>query len=438
MQKLNQIVRIILLAGLSLFLVDSLPAQALESLTLEEAYERLEANYPNLRNEMLLDEIHGKEQSGLDKSRLPAIYFKVDGRAQSQSTSLEVDENFPLPFEIDQPLVSAKAYLEAQYLLLDGGMTQAQRDLKRIQLEADRQGLEVERYALRERVNQICIGIQLLRQQSRLFDISLDDLEARKASVSAGVDNGVLLPSELARIEVKELEIKAQQDNLAFKLTGFVNTLSHLLGADISESVEFGFPSMGAPSEIPVLHRPEQAYFDLQRSSLLAQNQLITASRKPRLSAYAQAGTGYPNPLNILDNQIAPFGVVGAQFSIQLTDWKKSRLDKEVVGLQAQKLEHAKATFEFNLASREATYIAEVDRLHSQIQQDQDIAALQADILTQLAAQLDEGVITSAEYITQVNAELKARQNLLIHQTELLQNQLNFWNERGGNPSNSK
>ncbi|HFB99779.1 MAG TPA: hypothetical protein ENJ53_03135 [Phaeodactylibacter sp.] len=57
---------------------------------------------------------------------------------------------------------------------------------------------------------------------------------------------------------------------------------------------------------------------------------------------------------------------------------------------------------------------------------------MQTKILEQLAAQLDEGVITSTDYIIQLNAELASRQNLLIHQTELAKVQLDFWNERGG------
>jgi Flp pilus assembly secretin CpaC len=69
--------------------------------------------------------------------------------------------------------------------------------------------------------------------------------------------------------------------------------------------------------------------------------------------------------------------------------------------------------------------------LQEQIKIDQQIADLQADILNQLAAQLDNGVITSTDYLTQTNAELLARQQLELHQLQLLQTQLNFLNERG-------
>jgi outer membrane protein TolC len=315
---------------------------------------------------------------------------------------------------------------------LDGGITDAQKKLKATQLKAEQQGVEVERYALRERINQLFIRVALLREQSKLFDISLRDLQARRERITAGVEFGTLLESELTKLEVRELELQAQQENLVYQLSGTINTLAKLTGTELSDDVDLRFPNMAPARQIPTLNRPEQQLFQLQREAILAQTELIEANRKPKLSAFAQAGVGYPNPLNILDNNIAPFGLIGAQFSWKITDWKKGKVDKELLALQALKVQNQEATFDFNLESREAIYLAEVDRLSTQIKQDEKIAQLQVKILNQLAAQLDEGVITSVDYITQVNTELRARQNLLIHQVELLKTQLEFWNERGG------
>ena len=135
--------------------------------------------------------------------------------------------------------------------------------------------------------------------------------------------------------------------------------------------------------------------------------------------------------VNILDNQLAPFGIIGVQFQWQITDWKKVKLEKELLSLQSQQLSHAEATLDFNLKSQEAAYRTTVRRLQKQLANDETIAALQTTILQQLAAQLDEGVITASEYLNQVNVELAARQRISIHQTELLKAQIEFLNERG-------
>ncbi|MEZ4883345.1 MAG: TolC family protein [Chitinophagales bacterium] len=423
--------QIVLIVALWMCHFNGLNAQTTNSLSLKEAYLLLEKNYPNLQNSELLNQIHQKELEQLDIAKLPSIFLKADARLQSESVKLDAEGSTPLPFDINQPLVSFKTYAEANYVVLDGGMNEAQRTLKEAQLKVNQQNIEVERYKLRERINQLFLTISLLREQSKVFDISLKDLEARRTQIAAGVEYGVVLESELTKLQVKEMELQSQQNQLAFQLSGMIGTLATLTGMDLPDNIELVFPAMSKPLGIPSINRPEQEYLRLQRGLILAQSDLITAARKPKLNAFAQTGFGYPNPLNMLDNNPAPFALIGAGFSWQITDWKKEKLDKSLLTLQAQQLQNQQETFDFNLQSKEANYLANIQRIYAQIEADEKIAGLQADILQSLAVQLEEGVINTTEYILQVNAELLARQQLIVHQTELLQTQLEFWNERG-------
>ena len=104
-------------------------------------------------------------------------------------------------------------------------MNDAQRTLKEAQLKANQQNIEVERYHLQKRINQLFLGISILREQSKVFDISLKDLRQGVRRLQQEWSIGVLLESELTKIEVKELETKAQQDNLGFQLSGVIGTL---------------------------------------------------------------------------------------------------------------------------------------------------------------------------------------------------------------------
>ena len=69
----------------------------------------------------------------LDIAKKPTIFLKADARIQSESTQLD-SEGATLPFDINQPLFSVKPYLEAQYLILDGGINDVQKKLKEVQL----------------------------------------------------------------------------------------------------------------------------------------------------------------------------------------------------------------------------------------------------------------------------------------------------------------
>ena len=317
-------------------------------------------------------------------------------------------------------------------MIKDGGLLAAKKQLKSITLKANQHDFEVEKYALRKRVNTLILNINLLRSQTALFDISLEDLDNNRAQIAALVENGLRIESELIKLEVKALELKAGKANVVSKLTGLKNALAELLDIELVDGFTIDFPTLAPPTEIPELNRPETETFQLKKAAILANSMLIDASKKPQLSAFAQAGVGYPNPINFLKNNVAPYGIAGLRFSWKLTDWKKAEIDRELLILEATKLDNAEANFRFNMDTQQANYLSKVIRIQQQIEYDENIAKLQATILVQLAAQLEEGVLTSAEYVTQVNAELTARQNLVIHQSELLKLQLDYWNERGG------
>ena len=397
-------------------------------LSLSQAYELVEAQYPNLKNGALLDELHRIDLKKLDIAQLPDIQWKADGRIQSEVPKIGGEG---IPFQTDLPLYSLKTYLEANYLIYDGGLNTAQQEQLATQLLADKQSLEVEKYSLRERVNQLFVAILLNRQQTKLLNITLEDLAARRAVIAAGVENGVVLESEVTKIKVRELEIEAEKSNLLLSEKGSIAMLAALTGEEMSQQVALKLPALPAKEFIPDLNRPEQSLFQLQKQALLSQEKLLDMDNKPKVAAFAQAGVGYPNPLNFLDNGFAPFALGGIRFQWKITDWDKAKLDKERLSLAAQKIGNQRATFEYQLNTQTGQYLIEVERLQAQIQKQEAIANLQADILKQLAAQLEHGVITATDYLIQANAALLARQKLEVFRLQLLKVQLDFLNSRG-------
>jgi hypothetical protein len=407
-------------------------AQGREELSLEEAYQLLENRYPALKNATILKEIHAKNLESIEKDKLPNLYLKADSRIQTESAHLDLPPEPAFPINIDVPLYSAKTYIEAQYTLIDGGKRDIQKNLSKINLQADLQTVEVNKYALRDHLNQLFLGIIIQRELYKLFEISLLDLNLRKERIEAGISEGVVLESELSQLEVQELELLAQKENIKFVEAGLVTSLSDILDIELSEKVDLNLPTLGSLDNIPEIKRPEQELFRLKQEAILAQSDLIDLSEKPYLSAFAQAGMGYPNPLNFLEDKFAPYAMLGLHFQWKLTDWEKNKIEKEKLSLQVMRLQNEKETFDFNLDVKEANYKTEVSRLRNQLNYDSKIAALQKEILTTLSVQLDEGIITSSDYVVQFNKELRARQKILIHQTELIKTQINFWNERGG------
>lgn len=416
-----------------LFHSENLQAQVeqLGQLALDDAYEMLEQQYPTLQNSVIWLQIQNERVAQIQAEAKPGVYWKTDASLQSESVQLNTPEGTALPFEISRPLVSAQSYLEGNYLLLDGGIREAREAAVIAETAVELQQVEVDRFQLRERVNSLFLSLSSLRVQGKLYELSLADLENRIAQAEAGVENGVLLESELAKLQVHEKELQAQQNSINYQIEGVRTSLESLLGVSLAPDVALIYPALPPVSNIPPINRPEQALFLRQQSAILAQEALINSEKKPKLQLFAQAGVGYPNPLNLLDSDPAPYAIIGAGLSWKLIDWDKSRRQKEILTLQTLQVQNQQATFEFNLQQQEASYQAEVQRLQAQLKSDQEIADLQAVILEQSAAQLEEGVITTVEYLSQSTAELRARQQLKIHEVQLLQIQLEFMNNRG-------
>ena len=403
--------------------------QQRSELTLTEAYALLEDNYPLLKNIPLTEAAYQAEINQLRSARKPTIQFKTDATLQSEQPGLDDTEQVPL--QIDLPLYSAKSYLEARYALYDGGLNRAQREQKEAQQRVDLQSLETERYTLRERVNQLFVGYLLNQKQTVILQTTLSDLQARRKALEAGLQYGTVLPSEVAQLRVRELEIEAQRSDLQYVNQGLLTTLSDLTGVVLSPETTLILPELPEPTTVPTLSRPEQVLFQQKKQALLANEELIAASRRPTLGFFAQGGVGYPNPLNFFDNQTAPYGMAGLNFQWNLINWKKQQHQREALSLQAQQIANQEETFTFNVNTQTGEYLATVARLTQQIENDQEIVELQADVLRQLAAQLEGGVITTTDYLAQVNAELQARQQLELHRIQLVRAQLEFLTDRG-------
>lgn len=422
MKKLCLVVAILLLSQNFLW------AQARSRLSLQEAYTALEQEYPLLETDSLVNRIYQKELDKLALDRRPDLFLKADARIQSETVSFPDD--IGIPIAIDLPLYSAKSYLELNYSLFDGGLHKAEVEQKKADWEVEKKSLEVEAYSLRQRIDQLFVGIALYRAQIKLLGISQEDLAARRKVLEAGFQSGVVLESEVARLKVRELELDAQLGQLRQRLIGSLATLSDLTGLTLAPNIELDLPKYEAQQE-DVLDRPEQELFLLKKASLLEKESLLEVRKRPQIQLFAQGGAGVPNPLNFFDNNLSPYGLAGVSFQWKLSDRKQIAHDREILYLRSQQIDRQKESFEFNLDAAQANYSAEVSNLTEQIRKDEEIAALQAEILSQLATQLENGVITSADYLIQSNAELRARQNLELHKIQLQQKYLDYRTRRG-------
>ena len=124
--------------------------------------------------------------------------------------------------------------------------------------------------------------------------------------------------------------------------------------------------------------------------------------------------------LNMLSNQFDFFYIGGLRLNWNIASFYTSNKEKEILEFNKSNLDIQKETFLFNTNLEVRKQFNEVAKIESLINTDTEIIQLRENIKNTAQNQLTNGVITANDYVSYVNAVDKARQNLLLHETQLL------------------
>lgn len=398
-----------------LFTPALLPAQ--NTLSLEEAYRLAAENSALAGNAPLLQTASELRSENINTAKMPSLDLK--GRASWQNEVFGLPVDFP-GVDFSVPRTNVQLALEAGYLVYDGGLREARLALERSRLEVDQQQLKTELYALREKVEKAYFGALLIQEQQKIVELTRADIAAKAAQLEAAVQNGVALESDLKKLQVELLKLDATLEALESDRRAALAVLLSLTGLEPGAAPKLELPAFeeNLASE---WQRPELALLDLQQQQLHAANDLTAAGRRPKVSLFAQTGLGYPDPLNFFDDELSPFFIGGVQFSWKIWDWGQADRQYQERSVQMLLLRNRRKAFEQGLEHQRGRFAEAIKKWKAQIAASEKIAALEAEILTQVSSQLDNGTATATDYLLQSNAELKARLNAERYRLQLAQ-----------------
>ncbi|KAA0992351.1 TolC family protein [Dyadobacter aurulentus] len=394
------------------------PARAQDQiLTIEEAYKLARQNYPMIKQRDLIAASREFSVENAKKGYLPQ--FSIQGQATYQS---EVTE-FRLPVSIpgvEFPKISKdqyKLYGEANQVVYDGGNVKTHVKAQEASALVEEQKLEVELYKLNERVNQLFFGVLIADAQLEQSDMLKRDIQLGINKVEAQITNGTALKSN-ANILKAEL-LKAQQRDIELKTSrkAYLDMLSMLLNQQLGEAVTLVKPGFLKPET--GIDRPELTLYTVQNQSLAVQEQLISVKNRPRLNLFFQGGFGRP-ALNILNNSFDPYYITGARLSWSLSGLYTAKNERKLIGNNRQAIQLQRETFLFNTSLSARQQNAELERFEQLLATDDEIIALRERIKAASAAQLENGIINSSDYLREVNAEDQSRQAKILHEIQLL------------------
>lgn len=397
------------------------------TLSLEECYSRAIEVHPVSGDNLLLEGMTMLKLKNHNAFYYPRFDLYAQATYQSDVTSVGV--SFP---GIDIPKPANDQYkiaMDITQVIYDGGVTKSRKDLEKQQLETAVKQTEVTLHQLKEMVNSVFFSVLLLQEQEKILGLMTEVLDERVSVARSAVRNGIMMESDLLSLLAEQLKLKQQVAEVSInKETGFI-VLAELLDMEFDEGTELLVPvvDINRNSEIS---RPEIELFESQISQFSLTGDIIRSSRRPKLYAFSQVGYGRPG-LNMLSDEFDPFYVVGARVSWNPFDWKQSKRERELLLLQQDQVTNQMEAFTRTVNIELERTQSEMKKFEKLMTMDEAIITMRNQIVQSSTSKLDNGVINSADFISDLNAEKQARIEKEIHRMKWLKAQADYAVKKG-------
>lgn len=406
---------ILLVFGLLL----SFPLAKGQVITLEECRNLARTNFPIGKQQEYIDQITKATIESLMAQYFPQ--FRLSGQATYQSDVTKIDLKMPdgMPkIEIPTPEKDQyKVFLDISQTVFGGGSLGVQQQFTRAEADVNKQRIEVELYKLQDKVNQVYFGVLLADEQLKQTDILKNDLNTALEKVKVLVKNGVVLETNQLNLEAELITLNQNVKNIEIGRGALLDVLGKLIGKDLEKNAQLVKPSSLHQKSDFV--RPEITLINLQKNTLSLQNRQLAAMNVPEISLFLQGGWGKP-ALNLFSNDFEPYYIGGVRFQ-----WNISRLytiirDRRNINTRLKMYDVEKEVFSLNNEIEQTQQKSKISQLKNALQSDNELIELRSKIKNTSQIQLENGVITSADFIREANAENQARQTKTLHEIQLL------------------
>jgi outer membrane protein TolC len=392
-------------------------------LTIDECYSKARENYPLIKQKDYIIKSNDYSISNIWKGYFPQVTLSGQATYQSEVTSIPI----LIPgIKIEQLSKDQyKAIAEVNQTIYDGGIMAARADIQNASAAVENEKVEIELMKLKERVNQIYFGILLLDKQLIQTEIVEKDIVGGLEKLSAALTNGTathssvdVLKAELLKTIQKKIELKSSHRS-------YIDMLGLLVNQPLDETVLLEQPNNNFNTDAREVNRPELNLFYSQENLMVEQRGLNLAKILPKASLFFQGGYGKP-ALNMLKNSFEWYYIAGARLSWSISNLYTYDYENEIIELNKKSVEAQREVFLLNTNLLLKQQLREIEKLKELIEVDKQIVEIRTSVKEAAKSQLENGIITSNDFIRELNAEDQAKQNLAIHAIQLLLAQQNY------------
>lgn len=409
-----------ILLSLSVFLFMGM-AQAQ---TLEECQQAAEKHYPQIRQYGLIEKTTNLTVANIAKGWLPQISASAQATYQSDVAA------WPETMQgmMQQLGVPIKGLSKTQYrmgvdiyqLVYDGGALQAQQAVARSKGRVESAQMEVNLYALRQRVHEMYFSLLLLSEQIELNKDLQTLLSANAQRLEVMLKGGTAAECDWQSVKAEQLSAEQQGITLKSQLQTLEHLLSLFCGIEVKHPQK---PVLSTLCDQQTVERPELRAFELQLQVLGAQEKAISSALRPKLGFFAQGFYGYPG-YNMFEDMMhhrwSLNGMVGAKLVWNLSAFYSWKKDKSKIQQQREIIENNRQTFLFNNQLQQTETKENMKRFRELMNSDEALLQLRTAVRKAGESKLSSGIIAVSDLLRDINAENAARVQETIHEIEWL------------------
>ena len=392
--------------------------------TLEECQQAAERNYPLISQYGLIEKTTDLTMSNLSKGWLPQVTASAQATYQSDVVAWpDQMQTIYQQMGLDMKGLKKDQYkvgIDVQQMVFDGGAISSQRDIAREQGRVQEAQTEVTMYQVRRRVNEMYFGLLMLDEQIALNNDLQSLLAANEQKLSSMWKRGTASESDYQAVKAERLNVMQQATTLDAQRRAVMRMLSAFCGMEVTHVEK---PALIALPSQDVAQRPELKAIDAQLSLANAQERLLNAALRPRLSLFASGFYGYPG-YNMFDDMMSHDwswnGMVGARLSWNLGAFYTHRNDKAKIRLQRDMAETSREVFLFNNRLELIQQNENIEQYRRLMNDDEEIIALRSSVRKAAESKLAHGIIDVNDLVKEINAENAARVQQSMHEIKLL------------------
>lgn len=379
-----------------------------QTFSLQECWDLSHENYPLLKSKNAVMQMAQAEMKNAESGWMPQIEFS--GQATYQSDVPHIgDLGLDIPIEINIPEAPKDQYrvsLDVFQVLFDGGRIGAKSQLEHIKGDIEQLDIELQYQNLRSVVTELYFAVLKLKAQKLQLDYVKNDLQNRYDEAQVAYENGVILKSMLSALKVEQLRVEQQIVKIDYTQKSLLASLSLLTDKEIDEDDKLTVPNLS--DLMNPFNRLEYEKFQLSSDLANQGIKLYKNDRMPILAAFGQVGYGNPG-YNMLADEFDVFWMVGVKLKWTPWDWNQSKRNRTKYELQKNVINYQKESFVLSQKQENIKALTMTEQYLKIMEKDEEIIELQTEVVEDYKNRLQSGVVTSADYIKELNTVARVR-----------------------------